>query len=85
MTAKGDKSILFKAGQRAPAAIQIICDGVDPDGHALLSTVVLDHATGVGSGKMVAGTGKYAEAETNLALQTIYEIGAEKSIYQFKG
>ena len=80
-----DKSILFKAGQRAPAAIQIICDGIDPDGHASLWTVVLDHATGVGSGEMIAGTGKYAEAEANLAFQRIYEIGAEKSIYQFKG
>ena len=57
-----DKSILFKAGQRAPAAIQIICDGVDSDGRELLRTVVLDYATGVGSGKIVAGTGKYSEA-----------------------
>ena len=57
-----DKSILFKAGQRAPAAIQIIWDGVDSDGRELLRTVVLDYATGVGSGKIVAGTGKYSEA-----------------------
>ena len=78
------QSILFKAGQQAPAAIQIICDSVDPDGDASLWTGVVDPTTGVGSGKMVAGTGKYADAEANPTFQTIYDMGSGKSIYQFK-
>ena len=78
------QSILFKAGQQAPAAIQIICDSVDPDGDASLWTGIVDPKTGVGSGKMVAGTGKYADAEASPTFQTIYDMGSGKSIYQFK-
>ena len=78
------QSILFKAGQQAPAAIQIICDSVDPDGDASLWTDIVDPKTGVGSGKMVAGTGKYADAEASPTFQTIYDMGSGKSIYQFK-
>ena len=78
------QSILFKAGEQAPSAVHIVCDSVDPDGDASLWTAVVDPATGVGSGKMVAGTGKYADAEVNPTFQTIYDMGSGKSIYQFK-
>ena len=52
----------------------MLCESVDADGDANIWTATVDPKTGVGSGVMTAGTGKYANLTVKPTFQTIYQI-----------
>ena len=77
-------TMLMEAGQQAPSSINGICESVDPDGDASVWLAVIDTSTGIGTGSMTSGTGKYNGAELKPTFQTTYQIDATHSIYNFK-
>ena len=78
------QSLIFKSDSKAPIAINMLCESVDADGDANIWTASVDPKTGVGSGVMTAGTGKYANLTVKPTFQTIYQIDSGHSIYKFK-
>ena len=78
------QTLLFKAGSKAPISIEMVCESIDKDGDASIWRGVVDPKTFVGKGKLVAGTGKYANIEVNPTFQTVYEVDTGHSIYTFK-
>ena len=67
-------TVLMAAGQQATSSINGIFGSVDPDGDAAVSTVLVHPETGMGSGKIVSGAGKYIRTDLNLTLQTTVQI-----------
>ena len=77
-------TMLMEAGQQAPSSINGICESVDPDGDASVWLAAIDTSTGIGTGSMTSGTGKYKGAEILPTFQTTFQIDATHSIYDFK-
>ena len=65
---------LMAAGQQATSSINGIFGSVDPDGDASVWTVLIHPETGMGSGKIVTGAGKYISTDLNPTLQTTVQI-----------
>jgi hypothetical protein len=63
-------TVLMAAGQQAPSSINGVCGSVDLDGDASVWTVLVHPETGMGSGKIVSGAGKYVGTDLNPTLQT---------------
>ena len=78
------QSLIFKSDSKAPIAINMMCESVDADGDANTWTATVDPKTGVGTGYMTAGTGKYANLTVKPTFQTIYQIDGGHSVYKFK-
>ena len=65
---------LMAAGQQATSSINGIFGSVDPDGDASVWTGLVHPETGMGSGKIVTGAGKYISTDLNPTLQTTVQI-----------
>ncbi|MFQ3184714.1 MAG: hypothetical protein ACI901_001815 [Octadecabacter sp.] len=65
-------TMLMEAGQQAPLSINGVCESVDPNGDASVWLAVIDTSTGVGTGSMTSGTGKYNGNELKPTFQTTY-------------
>ena len=77
-------TILMEAGQQAPSSINGVCESVDPDGDASVWLAAIDTSTGMGTGTLTSGTGKYRNTNPKPSFQTTYQIDATHSIYDFK-
>ena len=77
-------TILMEAGQQAPSSINGVCESVDPDGDASVWLAAIDTSTGMGTGTLTSGTGKYSNTNPKPSFQTTYQIDATHSIYDFK-
>ena len=77
-------TILMEAGQQAPSSINGVCESVDPDGDASVWLAAIDTSTGMGTGTLTSGTGKYSNTNAKPSFQTTYQIDATHSIYDFK-
>ena len=77
-------SILMEVGQQAPSSINGVCESVDPDGDASVWLAAIDTSTGMGTGTLTSGTGKYSNVNVQPSFQTTYQIDATHSIYDFK-
>jgi len=77
-------TLMIAAGQQAPSSIHVICESIDPDGDASVWTGSVDPSTGIGTGEMTNGTGKYAEVEVNVTFQTTLQIDGTHSVFDFK-
>lgn len=77
-------TILMKEGQQAPVSINGVCESVDPDGDASVWLASIDTKTGMGTGSLSSGTGKYGASDAKPSFQTTYQIDATHSIYDFK-
>ena len=65
---------LMAAGQHATSSINGIFGSVDPDGDASVWTGLVHPETGMGSGKIVTGAGKYISTDLNPTLKTTVQI-----------
>ena len=83
-TATCHYTILMEAGQQAPSSINGVCESVDPDGDASVWLAAIDTSTGMGTGTLTSGTGKYRNTNPKPSFQTTYQIDATHSIYDFK-
>ena len=70
---------LMAAGQQATSSINGIFESVDPDGDASVWTGLVHPETGMGSGKIVTGAGKYISTDLNPTLQTTVQINETHS------
>ena len=76
-------TILIEAGQQAPTSINGVCESVDPDGDATVWLASIDPATGIGTGSLTSGTGKYKGTSAEPTFQTTFQIDAGHSVYDF--
>jgi hypothetical protein len=77
-------TIMMAAGEQRPSSINGICESVDPDGDASVWTAAIDTSTGIGTGSLASGTGKYKGVKALPTFQTSFQIDATHSVYNFK-
>ena len=77
-------TIMMAAGEQSPSSINGICESVDPDGDASVWTAAIDTSTGIGTGSLASGTGKYKGVKALPTFQTTFQIDATHSVYNFK-
>jgi hypothetical protein len=69
--------------ENTPINIRVTCESVDGDGDASVWSGVVDPATGKGKGKLLAGTGKYANGIGDITFATVIQIDENNSVYGF--
>ena len=80
----GYYTVLMATGQQAPSSVNGVCESIGLDGDTSVWTDLVHLVTGVGSGKMVSGAGKYVGTDLNPTLQTTVQIDDTHSEYGFK-
>ena len=67
-------TVLMATGQQAPSSVNGVCESIGLDGDTSVWTVLVHLETGMGSGKIVSGAGKYVSTDLNPTLQTTVQI-----------
>ena len=61
----GYYTVLMATGEQAPSSVNGVCESIGLDGDTSVWTDLVHLVTGVGSGKMVSGAGKFVGTDLN--------------------